>query len=69
MSRPSITIHNLDTDEVVTREMNDEEFAQYELDQANAQARIAAEAAKEAARISRREKLLALGLTEEELDA
>lgn len=33
------------------------------------QAKAAAEAAKEAARISRREKLLALGLTEEELDA
>jgi hypothetical protein len=31
--------------------------------------RAAEEAAKEAARISRREKLLALGLTEEELDA
>lgn len=33
-SRPMIRIHNSETDEVIDREMNDAEFAQYEADQA-----------------------------------
>ncbi len=41
MSRPIIRIHNVETNEVVDREMNDAEFAQYEIEQA-------AEAAKQA---------------------
>ncbi len=32
MSRPMVRIHNVDTDEVIDREMNDEEFAQWEID-------------------------------------
>jgi hypothetical protein len=63
MSRPIITIHNLATDEVIDREMNDQEFAAYEADQA-------AEAAKQAeatARAAQRQALLTrLGITEEE---
>ena len=34
MTRPTIRIHNISTDEVIDREMNDAEFAQYEIDQA-----------------------------------
>jgi hypothetical protein len=51
------------------REMNAEEIAQYEADMIEVAARAAEREAKETARVSRREKLLALGLTEEELDA
>jgi hypothetical protein len=34
MSRPEVRIHNTKTDEIVDREMNDAEFAQYQKDQA-----------------------------------
>ena len=34
MTRPIIRIHDLATDEVTDREMNDVEFAQYEAEQA-----------------------------------
>jgi hypothetical protein len=63
MSRPMIRIHDLSTDEVIDRKMNDEEFAQYEADQAVESERIAAEAAKAA----EKEALLTrLGITADE---
>jgi len=63
MSRPIIKIHNLETDEVIEREMNDDEFAIYELDLAKSQAEIQAKIDAENAR----EALLTrLGITEEE---
>ena len=63
MSRPIITIHNVETNEIETREMNDLEFSQWELDQANRAAQVIAEADKEAAR----QALLAkLGITDNE---
>jgi hypothetical protein len=34
-TKPMIRIHNVETDEVIDREMTNAEFAQYELDQAN----------------------------------
>ena len=34
MSKPSIRIHNTETDEIIDREMTNAEFAQYEADQA-----------------------------------
>ena len=34
MTRPIVRIHDLATDTVVDREMNDAEFAQYQVDQA-----------------------------------
>ncbi len=55
--------HNLETDEVIDREMNDEEFAQYEADQA-AQA-LAAEA-KAQAEADKAALLTRLGITAEE---
>jgi hypothetical protein len=62
-NRPMVRIHDLSTNEIIDREMNDAEFAQYEADQA-AQA-LAAEAAAQKA--SNRAALLAqLGITEEQ---
>ncbi len=63
MSRPTIRIHDLATNEVIDREMNDAEFAQYEADQAaqaTAQAEAEAKATAKAALLER------LGITEEE---
>lgn len=36
MTRPLTTIFNVETQEQITREMNDEEYAQYLIDVANA---------------------------------
>ena len=33
MTKPTIRIHNTETNEIIDREMNDIEFAQYEKDQ------------------------------------
>jgi hypothetical protein len=62
-TRPTVRIHNSQTDEVIDREMNDAEYAQYEADQAaNAleQAEAEAKAAQKAALLDR------LGITEAE---
>jgi hypothetical protein len=40
--RPIIRIHDTANNEVIDREMNDAEFAQYEIDVANSKARTAA---------------------------
>ena len=63
MTRPMIRIHDLSTDEVIDREMNDAEFAQYEADQAAAVERAAAEEAKAAEKEALLERL---GITAEE---
>ena len=63
MTRPMIRIHDLSTDEVIDREMNDAEFAQYEADQAAKIAQAAAEAAKAAEKAALLERL---GITAEE---
>jgi len=64
-----IRIHDLATDEIVDREMNDAEFAQFEADQA-AQATEATEQAEAAAAKAAAEaKLAALGLTADDLKA
>ena len=63
MSRPMIRIHNISTDEVIDREMNDAEFAIYEANQA-AQAIVKAEA--DAKATARQAVLDRLGLTAEE---
>jgi len=59
-----VRIHNIETDEIIDREMNDAEFAQWESDKA-AQA-IAAQA-KAKAEADKAALLARLGLTEEEL--
>ncbi len=62
-TRPMVRIHNIETDEVIDREMNDAEFAQWESDQA-ANAAAAAAAAQKAA--DRAALLAQLGITEEQ---
>jgi 3-isopropylmalate dehydratase small subunit len=68
-TRPKIAEHNIETDEIIVREMNDAEFAQHELDHADAMEFVAQQEAKESARLSAKEKLAALGLTAEEIAA
>ena len=63
MSRPLIRVHNVETNEIIDREMNDAEFAQYEIDQ-EAEAHRKAEAEAKAA--ARQALLDKLGITEDE---
>ena len=63
MTRPIIRIHNVETDEVIDREMNDQEFAAYQADQA---AQAAAQAEAEAKAAERQAILDRLGLTADE---
>ena len=63
MSREIVRIHNTETGEIVDREMNDLEFAQYQLDQVEQAEKIAkaeAEAADKAALLAK------LGITADE---
>ena len=63
-TRPTVRIHDLETNEVIDREMNDDEFAAYEADKA-AQAIAQAEAeAKETAKAAILDRI---GLTADEL--
>jgi hypothetical protein len=64
-----VRIHNLETDEVIDREMNDIEFAQYEIDQANYAARVIEVEARAQAKAAAESKLAALGLTTDDLRA
>jgi acyl-CoA reductase-like NAD-dependent aldehyde dehydrogenase len=63
MTNPIIRIHNTETDEVIDREMTDEEFAEYQADQA-VQAAKQAEAETKAE--ARQAILDRLGLSAEE---
>ncbi len=67
--RPMVRIHDIATDEVIDREMNDEEFAAYELQQAAIATAEAEAEAKAAVRQAAIDKLAALGLTPEDLAA
>jgi hypothetical protein len=64
MTKPMVRIHDIKTNEIIDREMNEAEFAQYQADQADQAARNAAETAKAAEKAS---LLNRLGLTEDEL--
>jgi hypothetical protein len=62
-NKPMIRIHNTETNEVIDREMNAAEFAQYEADQAANEARLA----EVEVRATQRQAILdRLGLTEDE---
>ncbi len=63
-SRPIVRIHDLATDEIIDREMNDAEFAQYEADKL---AQTVAAEAKAKAEADKAALLARLGLTEDEL--
>jgi hypothetical protein len=69
MKRPMVRIHNVDTDEVIDREMNDEEFAQWEIDVAADKARVAAIEKEAINKETAQSKLAALGLTTDDLKA
>ncbi len=58
-----VRIHNIELDEIIDREMNDAEFAQYEIDKANAET---AKAEAEAKELARQAILDRLGLTADE---
>jgi hypothetical protein len=64
-----VRIHDLTTNEIVDREMNDVEFAQYELNQAAEEIRQAEADAKGQAKATAEGKLAALGLTTDDLRA
>ena len=63
MTKPTITVHNVETNEVIDREMTNAEFAQYETDQtyfATQKTEIVAKA------IAKSALLTQLGITEEQ---
>jgi hypothetical protein len=62
-TRPMIRIHNVETDEIIDREMTDDEFAIYEAEQISRAAAKAEAATKEA---QRQALLDRLGLTSDE---
>jgi hypothetical protein len=63
MTKPMVRIHDLATEEVIDREMNDAEFAQYETDKA---AQVIAKAETEAKATAKAALLAQLGITEEQ---
>jgi hypothetical protein len=63
-TRPMVRIHDLATNEVIDREMNDAEFAQHEIDVADYKAK---KAEAEAQAITKTELLDRIGLTADEL--
>jgi lipoate synthase len=63
-TRPMVRSHNVETDEVIDREMNNEEFAQWQADQ---EIFKAANEAKAKAEADKAALLARLGLTEDEL--
>jgi lipoate synthase len=63
MTRPIIIFHNVETNEVVEREMNDAEFAQYKADEASS---LAEQAKAEAKATAKAALLVQLGITEEQ---
>jgi len=69
MTRPTVTNHDVLTDEVIVREMNDEEFAEWEQRVSEQIAENTALLAKEAAKDVAQAKLAALGLTIDDLKA
>jgi hypothetical protein len=68
MNKPTVRIHNIETNEVIDREMSDTEFAEYKKDQAETAAAKAEAKAKAEARAAKKEEILdRLGLTDEEI--
>jgi hypothetical protein len=63
MPKPTIIVHNTETNEIVEREMTAAEFAQYKTDQAE---KAAKKAELEAMAMQRQEILDRLGLTADE---
>lgn len=67
MSKPMVKIHNIETDEVIVREMTDEEYNAHLADVAVEEARKAEVEAEAKAKAEAKTALLdKLGITEEE---
>jgi hypothetical protein len=62
-SKPMVRIHNTETDEVIDREMTDDEFAEYETQKV---ADAAKQAEAEAKATAKAALLAQLGITEEQ---
>jgi hypothetical protein len=69
MTKQTVTIHNVETGEVITREMNAEELALETADKAAYKAFIKEQEKAEAAKEAAQAKLAALGLTTDDLKA
>jgi hypothetical protein len=69
MTNPIVKIHDLATGEEIEREMNADEFKQWEIDKTNAAAVDAELQAKTHAKEAAQAKLEALGLTTDDLKA
>lgn len=68
-SRPEVSFHDIERGEIVVREMNDAEYAEY-LENINIyEAKRAAELEVQKLKESALEKFAALGITEEEIKA
>ena len=63
MTKPMVRVHDMSTDEVIDRQMTDEEFSAYQADIVTAEARKTAESEAEAKRAALLERL---GLTVDE---
>jgi hypothetical protein len=63
MTKPMVRIHNIETDEIIDREMTASEFKQYEIDQ---KAQAAKEAEAQAKATAKSELLERLGITADE---
>ena len=63
MSRPKIQEHNCETNEIIVRELTDEEFSQYQKDQEKSEE---LKASREIFLAKRQALLDKLGITEEE---
>jgi len=63
MTNPTVRIHNTETDQVIDREMNDEEFAIYKTEQV----KYAESQAKSATKAAEKQQILdQLGITAEQ---
>ena len=69
MTNPTIKIHNVETGEIIEREINAAELAQWEIDKAVTEAEATAKAAADTAKAAAQAKLAALGLTTDDLKA
>ena len=69
MPKPTVRVHNIQTHEVIDREMTDVEFEQYQIDKAEALKIAKAEEEKAIAKTTAEAKLAALGLTADDLKA
>jgi len=64
-----VRIHNIETDQIIDREMNDDEFKAYKANQELEIQRLAEVEAKAQAKTTAEGKLAALGLTTDDLRA